>query len=190
MRLWTLHPQYLDTKGLTAAWREGLLAKKVLEGKTEGYTRHPQLERFRTAVNPLDAINAYLGCLWTEACIRGYSFDKTKIEYDKVPANPTTSCNETLRLTQEITTQEGIVQVPKIEVPKIEVTSGQVMYEYELLKSKLAVRDPDKLAKIENLSVIMVNPVFCVRDGGIERWEKVRPEIVLRLVNQPQFQFR
>ncbi|MEN6399799.1 MAG: pyrimidine dimer DNA glycosylase/endonuclease V, partial [Rectinema sp.] len=29
MRLWTLHPQYLDQKGLTAAWREGLLAKKV-----------------------------------------------------------------------------------------------------------------------------------------------------------------
>lgn len=33
MRLWTLHPKYLDTKGLVALWREALLAQKVLQGK-------------------------------------------------------------------------------------------------------------------------------------------------------------
>ncbi|HKX52383.1 MAG TPA: pyrimidine dimer DNA glycosylase/endonuclease V [Nitrosospira sp.] len=38
MRLWTLHPRYLDTKGLVAAWREALLAQKVLSGLTSGYT--------------------------------------------------------------------------------------------------------------------------------------------------------
>ena len=32
MRLWTLHPQYLDAQGLTALWRESLLARKVLQG--------------------------------------------------------------------------------------------------------------------------------------------------------------
>jgi hypothetical protein len=32
MRLWSLHPRYLDAKGLQAVWREGLLAKKVLQG--------------------------------------------------------------------------------------------------------------------------------------------------------------
>ena len=33
MRIWSLHPQYIDAKGLVALWRETLLAKHVLEGK-------------------------------------------------------------------------------------------------------------------------------------------------------------
>jgi hypothetical protein len=30
MRLWSLHPKYLDKLGLLGLWREGLLAQKVL----------------------------------------------------------------------------------------------------------------------------------------------------------------
>ena len=30
MRLWTLHPKYLDAQGLVALWREALLARAVL----------------------------------------------------------------------------------------------------------------------------------------------------------------
>lgn len=30
MRLWSVHPGWLDAKGLVAAWREGLLARAVL----------------------------------------------------------------------------------------------------------------------------------------------------------------
>lgn len=41
MRLWTLHPRYLDAQGLVALWREALLAQKVLQGLTRGYTRPP-----------------------------------------------------------------------------------------------------------------------------------------------------
>ena len=37
MRLWSLHPRYFDSKGLTAAWREALLARAVLTGQTRGY---------------------------------------------------------------------------------------------------------------------------------------------------------
>jgi len=48
MRLWSLHPSYLDAKGLVALWREGLLAKAVLNGQTKGYKNHPQLERFKS----------------------------------------------------------------------------------------------------------------------------------------------
>jgi hypothetical protein len=40
MRKWSIHPQYLDTKGLEALWREALLAKNVLEVKTKGYRNH------------------------------------------------------------------------------------------------------------------------------------------------------
>ncbi|WFS62820.1 pyrimidine dimer DNA glycosylase/endonuclease V [Pseudodesulfovibrio thermohalotolerans] len=80
MRLWTLHPRFLDTKGLTAVWREGLLARKVLRGGTKGYTRHPQLIRFRAHPDPLAAIDAYLAGILGEARERGYNFDASKID--------------------------------------------------------------------------------------------------------------
>lgn len=80
MRLWTVHPRFLDTKGLTAVWREGLLARKVLRGETRGYTRHPQLIRFRNHPDPLSAIDAFLAAVLNEARNRGYNFDATKID--------------------------------------------------------------------------------------------------------------
>ena len=79
MRLWTLHPQYLDPQGLVALWREALLAQAVLRGDTRGYRNHPQLERFRNHAAPLAAIAAYLEAVYAEAGRRGYAFDKSKI---------------------------------------------------------------------------------------------------------------
>ena len=60
MRLWTIHPRYLDPQGLVALWREALLARAVLRGQTHGYRHHPQLDRFRAHDAPRSAINAYL----------------------------------------------------------------------------------------------------------------------------------
>lgn len=79
MRLWTIHPKYLDASGLTAAWREGLLARKVLQGRTRGYRHHPQLRRFRAHARPLDCIERYLCGLLAEAITRGYRFDAAKV---------------------------------------------------------------------------------------------------------------
>lgn len=79
MRLWTLHPRYLDARGLVALWREGLLARAVLKGKTRGYRHHPQLARFRSHAAPLAAINTYLRVVAAEAAARGYSFDLAKL---------------------------------------------------------------------------------------------------------------
>lgn len=79
MRLWTLHPRYLDAKGLVAAWREALLAQKVLSGLTSGYRHHPQLIRFRLHPQPLQAIGVFLTGLAEEAEQRGYHFDTTRI---------------------------------------------------------------------------------------------------------------
>ncbi|HWL51682.1 MAG TPA: pyrimidine dimer DNA glycosylase/endonuclease V [Chthoniobacteraceae bacterium] len=79
MRLWSLHPKYLDPQGLIALWREALLARAVLRGQTRGYTRHPQLERFRGHPHPRSAMNAYLAAIHAEAVQRGYSFDRSKI---------------------------------------------------------------------------------------------------------------
>lgn len=81
MRIWSLHPKYLDTKGLVALWRETLLAKHVLEGKTKGYKHHPQLIRFKEAKYPLDCINQYLSEVYFEAKKRDYNFDKQKIDW-------------------------------------------------------------------------------------------------------------
>lgn len=91
MRLWSIHPEYLDAKGLVALWREALLAQKVLLGQTRGYKHHPQLLRFKNVNNPLGAIADYLRCVQQEAARRGYRFDRSKIINkrirEKLPVN-------------------------------------------------------------------------------------------------------
>ena len=79
MRLWTLHPKYLDPKGLAALWREALLAQSGLRGKTKGYTRHPQLVRFLRSKTPVRCIAEYLRVIHKEGKRRGYNFDSGKI---------------------------------------------------------------------------------------------------------------
>ncbi len=79
MRIWSLHPKHLDARGLVALWRETLLAKHVLEGKTKGYRHHPQLTRFRQTDDPTGYINRYLIAVYEEALARGYRFNRDKI---------------------------------------------------------------------------------------------------------------
>jgi hypothetical protein len=79
MRLWTIHPQHLDARGLVALWREALLAQKVLQGLTRGYRHHPQLERFRATPQPAAAVASYLVAVHREAQRRGYHFNAGKI---------------------------------------------------------------------------------------------------------------
>jgi hypothetical protein len=79
VRLWSLHPRYLDAQGLVALWREGLLAQKVLLGLTRGYTNHPQLQRFRQTDDPVATLGFYLRQVAIEAGARRYCFDDTKI---------------------------------------------------------------------------------------------------------------
>lgn len=79
MRLWTIHPKYLDSQGLVALWREGLLAQKVLQGKTRGYKHHPQLRRFQAQNDPLKSIAFYLKTVYEESIQRKYHFDSSRI---------------------------------------------------------------------------------------------------------------
>ncbi len=79
MRLWTIHPKYLDTQGLTGLWREALLAQAVLAGSTRGYRSHPQLIRFKSQPDPEGAMAMYLSVVVEEAESRGYRFDRRKI---------------------------------------------------------------------------------------------------------------
>ena len=106
MRLWSIHPSYLDSNGIVALWREGLLARKVLRGETRGYTNHPQLTRFKEAQAPLSAIDAYLAEVAREATVRGYSFDISKID--------ASSINQKLTVTTEQITYEREHLVQKL----------------------------------------------------------------------------
>jgi hypothetical protein len=83
MRLWSIHPKYLDRQGLLAVWRESLLAQKVLQEQTKGYRNHPQLQRFKEQKDPLAAIGAHLLGIYEESLKRDYAFDRKKIASHK-----------------------------------------------------------------------------------------------------------
>lgn len=160
MRLWTLHPMYLDSSGLTAAWREALLAQKVLAGLTKGYTKHPQLLRFLNTDNPALYIAHFLQGLYEESVRRGYSFDGSKI-----------GCFYGAE--SDIRNNNKITQIP--------AGNRQVLYEKYLLTEKLARRCPEKAPMLSSASLPFVHPLFTVISGGIETWEKVIPDIVKKI---------
>lgn len=112
MRIWSLHPEYLDAKGLVALWRETLLAKHVLEGKTKGYKNHPQLNRFKKIKKPIDAINQYLSEIYNEALARNYNFDKEKINWKFK------SCRLTVTKGQMLYEAEHLTKKLKLRDPK------------------------------------------------------------------------
>ncbi len=140
MRIWSLHPKYLDSKGLVALWRETLLAKNVLEGKKKGYRNHPQLIRFKNQ-NPLGTINYYLSVVFQESLSRGYNFDSKKFKdyYNPIP---------------------------------LYVTNYQLLYEFEHLKKKLFVRNKEQYEKLKLISEPEPHPLFLIKNGSIESWEK------------------
>jgi hypothetical protein len=94
MRLWSLHPSYLDARGLVALWREALLAQKVLMGGTRGYRHHPQLLRFKQQRHPLKAMATYLSAIQAEAVRRHYRFDAAKIQPGRVRTKMTVTAGQ------------------------------------------------------------------------------------------------
>ncbi len=114
MRLWSLHPQDLDVRGLVACWREGLLARAVLTGQTRGYKNHPQLDRFKAQPDPVAALDVFLNALCDEADQRGYHFAREKL---------------------------GPVTLPP---GSMTVTDGQLELEWNHLLAKVAIRDPKR----------------------------------------------
>ncbi len=136
MRIWSLHPKYLDTKGLVALWRETLLAKHVLEGKTKGYRNHPQLDRFKKAQNPLELINQYLSEVYHEATARNYNFDKEKIDWSfkksKIPVTDGQMRYEVSHLMHKLETRDmdkfqALKSVEKFEPhPIFDIVPGEI----------------------------------------------------------------
>ncbi|EEO27399.1 hypothetical protein OFAG_00552 [Oxalobacter formigenes HOxBLS] len=143
VRLWTLHPRYLDARGLVACWREALLARQVLAGNTKGYRRHPQLQRFSRTDDPVLAIDTYLAGLLDEARRRSYRFDASRIG------------------------------TPGLSVASLPVTTGQLEFEKKHLLGKLEKRSPGFIPLLEKTVPLQPHPLFTVEEGEIERWEKL-----------------
>lgn len=143
MRLWTVHPKYLDPPGLVALWREALLAQAVLLGRTRGYTNHPQLMRFRVLPDPLAAICVYLQAVHHEAILRGYAFDLSRI-----------------------------VEAPPLARPVPE-TRGQLLYEWSHLGHKVRSRNPRWYALHHRGHLPTAHPLFRLVAGRIRSWEHI-----------------
>ncbi len=146
MRIWSLHPKYLDPKGLVALWREALLAQSVLKrlaaGDTPGgYSRHPQLSRFLEKASPMACIAQYLRAVQAEAQSRGYRFDAGKIAPDKTRS-------------------------------RIAVSLGQLEFERRHLLAKLERRAPEWRGALEGAEVPEPHPLFKPEPGGVADWER------------------
>ena len=142
MRIWSLHPSYLDWMGLGAQWREGLLAQKVTEGKTKGWRNHPQLDRFKYHSKPMEAVGFYLKGLHVESLRRGYNYNYSKILF------------------------------PDAVVDLIDLTFGQLQYEFNLLQGRLKVRSPEKYEENKEIKELQAHKLFNIVPGLPEKWEK------------------
>jgi len=144
MRLWSLHPKYLDLEGLTRNINEAILAYKVLTKRTKGYKNHPQLKRWTTV--PLDSLTGYIEYL---------------MDYKTY-----------LMLLNVDRSKEAIPPFP--EWPFLVVTEGQLKYEFNHLQKKLYKRNQAQYLKNKKEKVILCHPTFETKCGGVEEWEKVK----------------
>lgn len=142
MRLWSLHPKYIDDKGLQILWREALLAQKTLAGRDKGHQNHPQLVRFNNYFEPLAAIGAYLFFIHEEGRERGAVFGENKIMH----------------------------RTQRTEI--IRITTKQLEYEFEHLKRSVQGRSFIQYNKLKQITKVEPNPIFEVVEGEIEAWER------------------
>jgi hypothetical protein len=141
MRIWSIHPSYLDWKGLGAQWREALLAQQILLGSTRGWKNHPQLNRFKEHSEPIKAIGFYLLHIYKESKKRNYNYDFSKI------IKPVSS------------------------IRKIPINSGQIEYEFKILMNRLNKRSYNKFLDNRNINPVLPHPLFYIRNGPPEDWE-------------------
>lgn len=153
-RLWSLHPGYLDQKGLGACWKEAKGAQTSLMNPDAGGQQHSALIRFRAHHDPVGAIGAYMRSLWVEAALRrNYRYNYKLI----AQPNPPSEVYET-----------------NFAMP---VTKGQVQYEAEFLREKINKRDGLPrlyLPSPNTLEAIRLHPLFYMVEGDVEDWERVK----------------
>ncbi len=151
MRIWSIHPKYLDSKRLVAQWREALLCRTILEGKTKGFKNNPQFLRVKKHSQPHYFINAYLFEIWEEGKTRGYKFNKSKL-------------------------MDGLISKYGGQLEPMEVTNGQLEYEFEHLMSKLGEfheKYADNVNMFDSEGVIS-SSIFLPVLGEVMEFEKLK----------------
>jgi hypothetical protein len=185
MRIWSLHPRYLDRQGLTAGWREGLLAQKVLTGTTKGYRNHPQLRRFRAAgdgaamdLEPTSDAGSGAHVAPAPGLSPGRHAPGTTVEV--VPdAGAGAAISTYLHAIVDEAQARGyrfdraLVLGAADPSLKLDVTDQQVAYEWEHLRAKLEVRSPEVFRLWKDLAVPDPHPLFRVVPGPVAEWEIV-----------------
>ncbi len=151
MRLWSLHPKYLDQQGLCGLWREAIMARNALEAyanQTEhSHKNHPQLDRFKSA-NPAE-VNFYLYIIYQDSQERGYNFDSSLLDLDLASETKETCKNS------------------------ISVTSGQVDFEILHLSNKLEERNStEKCNQLDCNGIPDLHPLFYMVNGDKVNWER------------------
>ena len=141
MRIWSIHPKYLDSKELLNLWKETLEVKNKLLSKTNGFDHSKQLERFLDLKKPIEAINNYMSSVYKEAVKRNCEVDDEFMDWDF----------------------DDSLQIP--------VTSGQINLEIKELRSRLREKDEEKLHSLNGNTFLELHPIFYSIPGTIEEWE-------------------
>lgn len=91
MRLWSLHPKYLDDQTLYQTWKYGMIAMRAMTGKLAAYEQrfatHGQLERFKEQPDPVQALCDYMHALIDESERRGWKYPRF-FQRSSLPKSP------------------------------------------------------------------------------------------------------
>ena len=166
MRIWSIHPCFLDQKRLVAQWREGLGIIKVLEVLNQdphakvGYKNHPQvlkiIELYRKSESPysdsVKFVKHYLFEIASEAIYkRNYNFNLSLLGH-----------------THYFTQAKN----------KFLISEEQLEYETFLMSYKN--EEWVKQAQKHRATNFDVNPLIAVdySKTGLAWWEKPKPEVL------------
>lgn len=150
MRLWSLHPSYLDKQALQVCWADALQAleyykqeRAYMKGITNDLSPYfyPCLDRFRMTGSPIAHITNYLHGLCDESERRNTPFGRAKLP--------------------EFT--PGL---------RLKVTDGQIAREEKLLLLQLNRRKQTQLwMDLFVAEYVQPHPLFEIVSGPVEPWE-------------------
>ncbi|OQB09054.1 MAG: hypothetical protein BWY21_00959 [Parcubacteria group bacterium ADurb.Bin216] len=151
MRLWSIHPVYLDDIGLSRCYYEGIGGLKTMLGMQ----RHPQLNRFKQSKDPVNNLKYYLIHVYTESVFREKDYKHFELledlclksyKPDYIPVSNKQLEFEIRWLVGKMSTERCYNSHQKIE---------RLMYDYQN----------------KNISSL-THHLFNVVDGEIEDWER------------------
>lgn len=146
MRIWSIHPKYLDRQGLGGAWKEAHQAQAILRRHIVGgqpfadipYGMHPQLDRLKAQPDPLGALGLVMTTIRDEGISRGYSYKAAILRVD--------------------------------QSARFWISEAQLAYERLHMMRKLRNRDPARADALLEIPDVM--PMVDFIGGGIASWER------------------